>query len=386
MKFPYDIDRTRLVKAAKSRWYVEFYVWNPKAGSKGKFERFRDIIPKSIQDEKTREDFANDRIREINKALKDGFVVGPKEPAKPKPQKLEKEMNVQEALDYAIKHKKNTCKSVTKFKQVKTAFTDFLASKNPSILKEPITSINKKIILDFYDYEFLECKRTEYTRNGLKRMLKTLFQLLVDKDKITSNPVPKNKKLKTSSTKNRAYLPDQVKSLLNHFISNDPQLYIFVRTMFYTLARRNELRLLRIRDIDFTKEKIRIIKENSKNKLSRMIDISPHLLPDLKKMNLQNYPEFYYVFGKKGAPGEKPRGINFFSDRHKTLTEEFKLGPDFTLYSWKHTGVCEHFKAGVDLDAIKQQGGWEDWESFLTYIKSLGLDENKRFKEKSPKI
>jgi hypothetical protein len=46
---------------------------------------------------------------------------------------------------------------------------------------------------------------------------------------------------------------------------------------------------------------------------------------------------------------------------------------DYTLYSWKHTGVVKAWKAEMIQAAIQTQMGHMNTVSFRVYIKSLSL-------------
>jgi hypothetical protein len=49
---------------------------------------------------------------------------------------------------------------------------------------------------------------------------------------------------------------------------------------------------------------------------------------------------------------------------------------DYTMYSWKHTGVVFLYRNNIPRASIRMQAGFMDDKSFETYLKSLGLFEN----------
>jgi len=53
------------------------------------------------------------------------------------------------------------------------------------------------------------------------------------------------------------------------------------------------------------------------------------------------------------------------------------LGSDYTLYSWKHSGVVAAYNAGVDIKTIQSQCRHQSLEQTDIYLKSLGLGINK---------
>jgi integrase len=57
-----------------------------------------------------------------------------------------------------------------------------------------------------------------------------------------------------------------------------------------------------------------------------------------------------------------------------------------TLYSWKHTGVVQAYKNGVDIKAIQLQCRHYSIEQTDVYLKSLGFVENTPFLNGIPEI
>ena len=82
-----------------------------------------------------------------------------------------------------------------------------------------------------------------------------------------------------------------------------------------------------------------------------------------------------YVFQSKN--GIKPVSKNVMGYRYRQLVKKLKLSKDYTLYSWKHSGVVSAYNAGVDIKTLQKQCRHHSLEQTDTYLKSLGLDENK---------
>jgi len=59
--------------------------------------------------------------------------------------------------------------------------------------------------------------------------------------------------------------------------------------------------------------------------------------------------------------------------RFRKLVKELNLGKDYTLYSWKHSGVVAAYNAGVDIKTIQGQCRHQGLEQTDIYLKSLGL-------------
>jgi integrase len=62
--------------------------------------------------------------------------------------------------------------------------------------------------------------------------------------------------------------------------------------------------------------------------------------------------------------------------RFRKLTRDLNLSKDYTLYSWKHSGVVAAYKAGIDIKTIQSQCRHQSLEQTDIYLKSLGLNVN----------
>ena len=63
-------------------------------------------------------------------------------------------------------------------------------------------------------------------------------------------------------------------------------------------------------------------------------------------------------------------------ERFRKLIKALNLGKDYTLYSWKHSGVVVAYKAGIDIKTIQSQCRHKSLEQTDIYLKSLGLSMN----------
>ena len=59
--------------------------------------------------------------------------------------------------------------------------------------------------------------------------------------------------------------------------------------------------------------------------------------------------------------------------RFQKLIPELNLSEEYTLYSWKHSGVVSAYNAGVDIKTIQRQCRHSSLEQTDVYLKSLGL-------------
>ena len=107
----------------------------------------------------------------------------------------------------------------------------------------------------------------------------------------------------------------------------------------------------------------------------------------LKQHIPKNADPDWYLFSKGFQPGPEHYNSKYFGERYReNVLDMLKYHKDFTLYSWKHTGVVMAVEAGVPHADIINQGGWNDPHSYFTYLKGLGLMVNDGVKTKWPDL
>lgn len=104
------------------------------------------------------------------------------------------------------------------------------------------------------------------TVNGHIAYMKSLFQVLVDREIILNNPFKNFKKHKESeSRKNLAFNEDQISEIKKNIEEKDPELWLFIQFIYYCFLRPNEIRQLEHRYNHLEDKKIFIPSNISKN-------------------------------------------------------------------------------------------------------------------------
>lgn len=214
---------------------------------------------------------------------------------------------------------------------------------------------------------------------------------------IRENPFNGLKKLNESGGRNTAFLPAQVKQI-TELQKNYPDLDFLAKFMYYTLMRSNEMSKLQVKHIGmYHPNQIYVTPEMSKNSHGRHVVISNQLEELLQQYNIRSYPPDFYVFGfeqSKGhnvrgkfTPTKKPTNRRYLGSKYrKTILSQLGFSSDYTLYSWKHTGVVNAKLAGISDADIMQQTGHRAYDSYQKYLKSLGLFVTGEYASKIPTI
>lgn len=295
-------------------------------------------------------------------------------------------------------------RSYQSYKYAIDALVKFLNEKRLQfIMPEKFTT---EIALQFADWAVIKMKYKGKSFNGLIGFLRIMFNMLIDRGVITVNPFRKVRKMQEETGRNIAFSDRQKEQLKNHLQKHDPRMWLFVKFIYHCYIRPLELLRVRVRDIDLANRTIIIHSQIGKNKRQMAITIPDTFIDEVQAMKLKNINPDYFLFGNKYKPygkmdakggrspgsvcdllpGETGASRNTISQRFSKVLKELKFPKDHTLYSWKHTGVCDAHRAGVNIYDIMRQLRHHSLEQTLTYMKSMGLQPNTGFQTKAPSL
>ncbi len=353
------------------RWYIEFYVWDIQKDSLVR-KRTYDVNHYTTSQERKR--YANRMICEINELLDEGYHIDIDKPIE-NGEEERKSFTLAEAIQYALKVKRPSIRE-TSYASYKSTIKKFLVwAKDNRIATMDVAYFDKLRAIYFDDYLLVHCSYSARTVNGDISYLKSFFQVLVDREIITNNPFHKIKKHKeASSRRNLAFNENQIRKIKRIIEIKDKQLWLFIQFIYYCYLRPNEVRQLKFRHIQLGKRQIFIPGHISKNGRDGYVTIPETFSRELEKSGIFNTHNDY-VFQRKNEI--KPVSKNVMGGRYRKLVKDLNLSRDYTLYSWKHSGVVAAYNAGVDIKTLQKQCRHQSLEQTDIYLKSLGLDENK---------
>jgi integrase len=180
--------------------------------------------------------------------------------------------------------------------------------------------------------------------------------------------------------------PDHAKVLLTEIEKKDPQLYLACLTQYYCFLRPGkELRLLRVKDIDFNNGLIRVPQERAKNGHARTVTMPNHLLAEYMNQKVDKYDGELFVFGKRKKPDLRPVSINMLRYRFNKYRDKNGMPQKYHFYSWKHRGSSVlHDSRTVSMRELMDQLGHTKLSSTEHYLKKLSTGVNTRIKESFP--
>ncbi|MCP4267105.1 MAG: tyrosine-type recombinase/integrase [Candidatus Brocadiaceae bacterium] len=174
------------------------------------------------------------------------------------------------------------------------------------------------------------------------RSLKSLFQVLADEQITVNNPFKKIKKYKASVSMHDVYSPILMSKILNYIRDRYPNLHLCCLLEYYCFLRPHyEIRLLKTGNINLRSRTILVHPETAKGGKARTIPIHTSLIPILEQRNL-NQPYLFQI-------GDKPPCEDYFKNQFKRLRKKLNIPREYTLYGFKHTGVCALYRGTKDI-------------------------------------
>lgn len=353
------------------QWFVHFQYRNPETG---KMQRVK--VSEGFAQYKTIEEritYGNRLIEIINLKVKDGWNPFCKEGVY---YRLVEDAQVYQSnlLSFHVENALLNCeadlrpKSFQSYSSHIKGFLQWLTDCKLDMLL--VSQFTKEQAKQFIDYLILERGLHKKTRNSYLITLKMIFNKLKDNELILVNPFTGIKSVKAGSVSKLYFNSLQEQTLEEIIHKRNPQLWLFTQFIFYCFVRPNELRRIKVGDINGNQLQIR--GEISKNKLTEKVAIPKPLLRLINEHKLTDYSKDYYLFGKAGMPSKYDWSVNHFGRKHLEILRELGFSDQYSLYSWKHTGVIYFYQErNFGLYDIMKQLRHHSLEMVQEYLKSL---------------
>lgn len=239
--------------------------------------------------------------------------------------------------------------------------------------------------IDYLQYLLQKGSSVRTTHNNMAA-LKGFLNKVAEKYPGVEHGLEKFRPLRYQSRSPQVFSEQQLQLLRIYFGTLKPHFWLACCLQYYCYIRPNELRYLRVRDIDLIRHKIFISQDFAKNKKDNFVTIPEPLRPQLQF--LRSETPRHYLFGKNK---------NYYPDAKKlsrdTLSRTFARGlkilgieGNYSFYSLKHTGVERAVRAGINIKEIQVQLRHHSLDMVNEYLKNLGAFELKDINEKFPKI
>lgn len=306
-------------------------------------------------------------------------------------------LTLSEALDFALLEKKKTLANKTKIdysctvKFTKQAICDLHFDY---LLVAETKRIHIKLILEKIK-ETRKWSNKAFNKN--LGYLKAILSELMQWDIIENNPAHGIKSLKVGEINaNTPATDNEVEKIKEKILSDFPNFYPYIITIFHTGIRPEELLHIQLKMINLDKNEIILPSEITKTEIERIVPINQFLKSYLEEMNISKCNPYYYLFGSKREfsnrglkkdldfiPGPKRLNRDCASKLWRKLIKT-DLGINVNMYSLKHLGANKKILAGVELDALRELYGHTSKMMTLRYAKVVKEVNRKQILEKSP--
>ena len=383
-KYPYRPPKLNTRKNdLDKKWYIEFYQWNFNLNKLVRKRWYQDFDKHKTLSE--RYEYGQRQCKELMLYLPYSYIgedpdlekTSPKEP-KPKNEKVN---SFQRLVDMVVHKLFVNHKGYAHYSSVANIWLKYVENQTNI---PTVSTFSPEQAQKYIDYMYLKEKVSATTIHNRVSLLKSIYNKALKRGYVDFNPFLKLElPQKTESKKNLAYTSEMIAQIKKEA---SPFLWLCCQFIYYTYIRPIELTRLTVASVLLDDNKIKIEGGQAKNKKTAWVALPEPLKKQLIDYGIEKYSPTDYLFTSKGYPGPKAMGKNYLNMHHKKVTDKLKFSKDYTLYSWKHTGVVNAYKNGVDLKYIQMQCRHHSITQTDTYLKSLGFMDNDEFLAGIPEI
>lgn len=238
------------------------------------------------------------------------------------------------------------------------------------------------------DHVVTERNWSNHAYNKNLGYISSVFSEIIESEQAEINPFRDIKNLKVSRIPANIPPTDKEMALIcDHLKAHNYGFYIFYMLIYHCGIRPDEIRLLKVYQLDFERKLIHLEADETKSKKDRSVPMLGNVFELLKYCKNEN-PD-HFVFGTWVPNGGRHSQRNWFSPNQYSIKEDTPnrqwkklikegLGINKSLYSGKHKGADDKREAGIPIKTICEIFGHSETEMTERYMHSLKLE---RFEE-----
>ena len=249
---------------------------------------------------------------------------------------------IRDAFEFALslKQKLVTVKTINGYRSRMNKFLEWLGKNEPGI--KSIDQLAKSHVITFLNHVLNSTSARN--RNNYRVDLGSLMQTLEDNELVKQNFIKNIPVLKSIPERNKTYSLQTQEEIFSYLEGEDPLLLLYIKFISYNFLRPIEVNRLKVGDFNLKEKILRFKAKNSPFKTKILPDLMLQELPDLEKMNIDDFlftPE--KLGGEWDATEESKR--EYFTKRFKKVVKDhFNLGTDYGLYSFRHTSITKLYR------------------------------------------
>lgn len=164
------------------------------------------------------------------------------------------------------------------------------------------------------------------------------------------------------------------KTQLRYFQRDKERDYAILSLFLGSGIRLNELANLRIRDINFRKETIRVIRKGDKTDIVQVVPDSLIDLKDYLSVRNERYgatnADHEYVFVGKYQGATSPLSVRTIQDLVKKYTKAFNDNVAMSPHKLRHTYATNLLETSNDITLVMEQLGHTSTTTTMLYVHS----------------
>ncbi len=276
-------------------------------------------------------------------------------------------MPIKSFLDYLLIERKYSIHTITAYKKDLNDFFAFYKTNYGDVI---ILEINYAQIRSWI-VELVNSGINNRTINRKISSLKSFFKFLQKTKQITINPLAKHQALKTSKQVQVPFSEKEIKDVLStkdkiegfESVRNK----LIVELFYSTGIRRSELIHIKISDIDFNNETVKVVGKRNKERYIPLIKtVQVSLINYLKFRNEIKTEQPYLFITKKGKIIYDTLVYRIINNYFSTVSSKVKKSPHVI----RHSFATHLLNEGADLNAVKELLGHSSLASTQVYTHS----------------
>lgn len=347
------------------RPYVEFYYMSPE----NKIERNRTYLRKA--DKKVLYAAGTEMCAKLFNLLRSGW-------------RPEKKMKI--AVD-------NHCKTINDVIAEYEKFLDNIVQQNTMKNKTYIDYMSRLKVLKEYIYYTLTIKLEDFnqafcsqfldwvmtakkvgsrTRNNYRTWLSAFCTWLLERGYIPVNFIKNIRTLKEGDKERDALSSQELAQLGQHLEKTNKYYLLACLFEYYTFIRPGELSNLKIKDLFIKEQKVFISGQISKNRHDGTVALNRKIIHLLIELEVFNYPDNYYLFGKNFKPAKKKADSRQFHEYFVKVRKALRFPVTYKFYSLKDSGIRDVANSkGIVI--ARDQARHSDISTTNCYLKGPGM-------------
>lgn len=362
-------------------WYVEYFVSSPLDGQLKRVRMKLNKVRKRYSSLTEFKTYAHSIVIQINNKLATGW--SPFNAT----DNLRMYIPLKEVLTYFLDEcakelRPDTMRSYKSFCHI---FGTWLEDEAPGL---HAGSFNKVMAVRYMDYFYTGRKSivSAVTFNNQLKIARSFFNWCIDKCYTNINPFETIRKKRTE-TKKRILIPSDARTrIVEYWQERKPGYVILCQLVFTSLIRPKEILMIKIRDINLSKKYIVIPASNAKTHKARFSTLSDELCQLLTDMQLDKYPDNYYLLSTGYVPGKNSILTSQTRKDWDKMRKALDLPQEMQLYSLRDSGINSLLKEGVDALTVMQHADHHDLSITTRYASHVDPKLISIINEKAPKF